>query len=135
MGRNSGEIVYAGDWTEMAHAFNSEIRNRRGRGYYIGGKGAGNIIYSSDSIQPLIQGLQAVTNSRLVNSNGSISGSYYATGYGAGTVIYPLTTHRNTISTLASISYYASAGYCGCYSGCIGLCAGCSGTCTGGCYG
>ena len=29
MGRNSGEIVYFGDWTELANAFNAEVKNRR----------------------------------------------------------------------------------------------------------
>lgn len=135
MGRNSGEIVYAGDWTELANAFNSEIRDRRKIGYTVSTQASGNTISSSNSIQPLIQGLVAVTNSRQVNSDGSMSGSTYQTGYGSGTAIYPLTVHRNTIATLASIAQYAAVGHCGCYSGCVGLCAGCSNSCSSGCSG
>lgn len=135
MGRGSGEIVYSGDWNELANAFNAEVRNRRGRGYTVSNPSSGGQINSSNSIQPLIQGLVAVTNSRQVNSDGSISGNTYQTGYGSGVVMYPLNIHRDTISILASISQYADSGHCGCYSGCVGLCAGCAGSCMNGCTG
>lgn len=135
MARESGEIIYSGDWNELANAFNAEVRTRRKRNFTVGTQESGGQINSSNSIQPLIQGLVEVTNSRQVNSDGSMSANTYQTGYGNGVIMYPLNIHRDTISTLASIAQYAAVGHCGCYSGCVGLCAGCSNSCISGCTG
>lgn len=135
MARNSGEQVNNSDWTDMASAFNTEVKNRRGRNYTVTSRSVGYQINAGDSINPLINGLKAVTNGRQVNSNGSLSGSTYNTSTGSGTIIYPLATHRTVISRLAAISKQAAQAYCGCYSGCVGLCSGCSGTCSGNCDG
>lgn len=36
MARESGEIIYSGDWNELASAFNAEVRTRRKRNFTVG---------------------------------------------------------------------------------------------------
>lgn len=131
MGLTKGEKITAGDWDNLAAAYNSEIVDRRkASNVKLSGAQIEQVIYANSTIDPLIAGMRAVTNGKLVNNDGSLSSNTYNMGTGRGTIIYPLQAHQETLLQLAKIDVRAEPGKSGCSSGCTGLCAS---TCTGNC--
>lgn len=131
MSLTKGSKVEASDWNNLADAYNSEIVDRRKvTNVKITGAQIEQQINSNSTIEPLIAGLTATTNGRMVNEDGSLSSNTYSVAKGRGTLIYPLEDHQKVLLQLSKISVFAEPGKSGCYGSCAGLCAsGCMGNC------
>ena len=94
MSLTKGSKVEASDWNNLADAYNSEIVDRRKvTNVKITGAQIEQQINSNSTIEPLIAGLTATTNGRMVNEDGSLSSNTYSVAKGRGTLIYPLEDH------------------------------------------
>lgn len=109
MSLTKGSKVEASDWNNLADAYNSEIVDRRKvTNVKITGAQIEQQINSNSTIEPLIAGLTATTNGRMVNEDGSLSSNTYSVAKGRGTLIYPLEDHQKVLLQLSKISVLQS---------------------------